>query len=313
MIEPIKPKSTLAGSEIQDGDIITVQKSLSEKESVFPLYFELHSLSNLVIRSQALLADGRFLDAREYYDWILNRVNVEFVPKLESDNEDGTFTLQLSRKLNYDQFAAAVGKHLGVEPTHLRFTTINASNGRPKMPVKRGPSVSLHQILFPTSYTYGNNSNQRSDQLYYEVLEISLSELETRKTIKINWLPEGITKEETYEVLVIKNGNIGDVLAGLQKKAGILDEVMQDVRIYEVHGNKFYKALPSEYSIMSLNDYFVLYAEKIPEEEKTDEQKKYISVFHFDKEPNKTHHIPFQFMLKEVRLFLGIRNSLASS
>lgn len=34
MIEPIKGKQTLAQSEIQDGDIITVQKLLSEKEYV---------------------------------------------------------------------------------------------------------------------------------------------------------------------------------------------------------------------------------------------------------------------------------------
>lgn len=32
MIEPIKGKQTLAQSEIQDGDIITVQKVLSDKE-----------------------------------------------------------------------------------------------------------------------------------------------------------------------------------------------------------------------------------------------------------------------------------------
>lgn len=34
MIEQMKPKVTLAQSEIQDGDIITVQKSLTEKECV---------------------------------------------------------------------------------------------------------------------------------------------------------------------------------------------------------------------------------------------------------------------------------------
>lgn len=32
MIEPMKPKMSLQASEIQDGDIITVQKTLSEKE-----------------------------------------------------------------------------------------------------------------------------------------------------------------------------------------------------------------------------------------------------------------------------------------
>lgn len=32
MIEPIKSKQTLAQSEIQDGDVITVQRTFSEKE-----------------------------------------------------------------------------------------------------------------------------------------------------------------------------------------------------------------------------------------------------------------------------------------
>lgn len=34
MIEPIKGKQTLAQSEIQDGDVITVQRVFSEKECV---------------------------------------------------------------------------------------------------------------------------------------------------------------------------------------------------------------------------------------------------------------------------------------
>jgi hypothetical protein len=38
MIEPIKGKQTLAQSEIQDGDIITVQKSFSEKEYLLSLW-----------------------------------------------------------------------------------------------------------------------------------------------------------------------------------------------------------------------------------------------------------------------------------
>ena len=32
MIEPMKPKQTLQQSEIQDGDIITIQRVVSEKE-----------------------------------------------------------------------------------------------------------------------------------------------------------------------------------------------------------------------------------------------------------------------------------------
>lgn len=39
------------------------------------------------------------------------------------------------------------------------------------------------------------SSSQRGDAFYFEVLEMSLAELDTKKSIKITWLSEGITKE----------------------------------------------------------------------------------------------------------------------
>lgn len=39
------------------------------------------------------------------------------------------------------------------------------------------------------------NSSQRGDAFYFEVLEMSLAELDTKKSIKLTWLSEGITKE----------------------------------------------------------------------------------------------------------------------
>lgn len=97
--------------------------------------------------------------------------------------------------MTYDQFSAKVGEHLGADPTHLRFTTVNAVSGRPKLPVKRTINQTLSTILISPSYSYGPTQPPRSDMLMYEVLELSLSELETRKTIKLTWLPEGLTRE----------------------------------------------------------------------------------------------------------------------
>lgn len=39
------------------------------------------------------------------------------------------------------------------------------------------------------------NSTHRNDAFYFEVLEMSLAELDTKKNIKVTWLSEGITKE----------------------------------------------------------------------------------------------------------------------
>jgi ubiquitin carboxyl-terminal hydrolase 7 len=37
--------------------------------------------------------------------------------------------------------------------------------------------------------------NQRNDALFFEVLDMSLAELDTQKSIKLTLLSEGITKE----------------------------------------------------------------------------------------------------------------------
>ena len=120
------------------------------------------------------------------------------MPKNESSTEENTFSIDLSRKMSYDQLAAKVGDYLQVNPTYLRFTTINAVNGKPKIAVKRSLNSTLAGIMTPSFNSYGNTREQRGDALYYEVLEMSLSELETKKSVKVIWLSEGICKEVRY-------------------------------------------------------------------------------------------------------------------
>lgn len=179
MIEAMKPKMTLAQSEIQDGDIITVQKTLSDKEI------------------SQITASGGYADAKEFYDYLLNRINVEFSPRLGDSTQLPTFTLTLGKKMTYEQFATKVGEHLKIEPTHLRFTTVSTT-GKARTPIKYSQQSTLNNILFPTPYSYGGNTLHRPDQLLYEVLEMSLKELEQRKALSITWLPEGLTKEVCF-------------------------------------------------------------------------------------------------------------------
>lgn len=176
MIEPLKPKATLQQAEIQDGDIVCFQKALSEQEAL--------------MISQA----GGYTDAREFYDYLLNRKTVTFYPRFSSESENDTFKMDLSRKMSYEQFSAKVGEYLRVDPTHLRFSTINATTAKIKNIVKRNVNQNLFQVLSPQFGTYSNN-NQRDDALYYEVLDMSLSELDTKKNLKLTWVTEGVSKE----------------------------------------------------------------------------------------------------------------------
>ncbi|KAL6722165.1 ubiquitin-specific protease ubp15 [Lecanora helva] len=285
MIEPMKPKATLAMAEIQDGDIVCFQKVLSEKES------------------STISQTGGYTDAREFYDYLLNRKTVTFSPRYGQEDEGEAFKLDLSRKMSYEQFSAKVGEHLKVEPTHLRFSTVSATTGKAKGTIKRSANQNLSQILYPQFGTYGNN-NQRDDILYYEVLEISLSELDTKKNLKVTWVTEGVSKEETFEILVPRLGTVRDLLPGLQKKANIDNETLGNVRIYEAHGSKVYKELSADHSTGTLSEFTTLYAEMIPEEERNAEEgDTAIYCYHFDKESNKPHGVPFKFLVRPGELF----------
>jgi ubiquitin carboxyl-terminal hydrolase 7 len=192
MIEPIKGKQTLAQSEIQDGDIITIQKVYPEKEMGL------------------FVSPDRLYDAREFYDNLLHRIRVKFAPRYGDDGKE--FELDLQKRMTYSQLCQKVAAFLGpeVDPTHLRFSPVNASNGRAKIPIRHTTTSNLGQILTPGYNNYGSTINQRTDALYYEILEVSMSELETRKTLKVTWLAEGIVKEvrESNNIRQTKANNV---------------------------------------------------------------------------------------------------------
>ena len=212
MIENLKFKQTLKAAELQDGDIVCFQKTTEKKgdknilEKKFGLGENKASTEEMLVQASPAseaLADGtstrksdRFEDAKEYYDFLHNKRVVQFRP--HSTRCDATlyppFELVLNSKIYYDGLADRVGEHLGVDPTHLRFWTVNSSSGNPKTTVKRGLNQNLQMILNPTGYS-PLNSAQRSDAFYFEVLDISLAELDTKKNIKLTWLSEGISKE----------------------------------------------------------------------------------------------------------------------
>jgi hypothetical protein len=178
MIEPIKGKQTFHQAEIQDGDIICFQKALTDKES------------------EALRERKLCKDAKEFYYMLVNLISIRFLPK-QDGRED--FILTLSKTNTYDEVAGKVATHVGVPPTHLRFFTVNADTGQIRARVERTPSMTLLTMVTPLWFESHIEVSPRP--LYYEILEMSLAEPETRKNIKFIGLTEGITNEYPAESL----------------------------------------------------------------------------------------------------------------
>jgi ubiquitin carboxyl-terminal hydrolase 7 len=271
MIEAMKPKTTFQQSEIQDGDIICFQEAVTD-------------------------LDVNYTDARLYYDYLLNRIQVHFYPKPGYDGE--SFSLSLSKKMTYDQFSAKVGERANADPTHIRYATINIQNNKPKNWVKRALNQNLQQILTSQYSAYSGYMTHRTDSLFYEVLETSLADYETKKLMKVVYLPDGINKEELLEVLVPKNGIIADLTTGIARKLDLDQESADRLRVLEVHACKIHKELSSDLNVVGVNEFTTLYCEKYPDEElDPPEGASAIYAYHFDKEPNKAHGVPFKFVL----------------
>ncbi len=100
-----------------------------------------------------------------------------------------------------------------------------------------------------------------------------------------------------------KNGIIADIIPALQKRANLTDDMAQQIRVFEVHGGKIHKVLSTNYAVVSVSDFVTLYAEMVPEEElDMSDSDQLVHCFHFDREPTKTHNVPFHFLVKEVSL-----------
>lgn len=103
------------------------------------------------------------------------------------------------------------------------------------------------------------------------------------------------------DVLAPKNGVVQDLIPLVQRKANLSDEVVSGLRIYETQQYKIIRELDSKVVLASIPDHSALYAETISEEEtNAGDEDHAIYAFHFDKEPVKTHGIPFKFVVKPV-------------
>ena len=94
-----------------------------------------------------------------------------------------------------------------------------------------------------------------------------------------------------------------DLIACLVKKGQLEDEATAgEIRVYEVHSSKIHRELPRNHTVANITDYIQVVCERTPEEDATASDQDFIQVFHFHGESNKSHGIPFKFLIKPVSL-----------
>jgi len=191
MVEKIKLKESFHKLELGTGDIIVYTEDIPPEE----------------------LQQSEMPTPQHYYDHLINSIPVNFRDRNNPKDASAAFTLTLSKKMNYEAFSAIVAKHIGVEPLYVRFVTHSPYGGEgPRNEIKREPEKLLGDILQPNQYT------PLADTLYYEKLEIPITEIENKKAVTLFYLTPKLTQEGPYKILVEKHDTIAEVLENFRLK-----------------------------------------------------------------------------------------------
>jgi ubiquitin carboxyl-terminal hydrolase 7 len=142
--------------------------------------------SDIPTRAEELLKEGKLTDPIRYYEFLFNKITIKFVPRYTDQMIKEEFHTILSKNMKYEQVASKVAEHLKVESTHLRFTS-STSDGRPRnLPIKRtGPLSAVQQFM-------SHGGMPLPGIVFYEVLELSLADMESKREVTITWLPDGV-------------------------------------------------------------------------------------------------------------------------
>ena len=138
--------------------------------------------------------------------------------------------------------------------------------------------------------------------LYYEKLDMPITELENKKPVTVSWVTPKLTEEGPHKLLVNKTDNVEQLLEVVRTKVKSTPApVTRKLRLVEVFNNRVSKVYENNEPVKSLNDYSTLYAEDIPADQlHVAEEDQLVNCFHYHKDPYSSHGIPFLFLLKAV-------------
>ena len=154
--------------------------------------------------------------------------------------------------------SAKVGEHLRHDPIKLRFTTTHASNGTPKSILKRSLNQSIAEIISPANYV----SPQTTTVILYEKLDVSIVELETKRSLKVVWTGIHNKEESTHQFLLPKTSMVHDLAAELAKQVKLTPGGTGKIRVFEVSKDgKTQKEFTNSEMIGNIPDPVELYAE----------------------------------------------------
>jgi ubiquitin carboxyl-terminal hydrolase 7 len=147
------------------------------------------------------------------------------------------------------------GEYLRHDSIKLRFTTTHPTNGLAKSVLKRSLNQSIAEIMAPS---YLNPTTV----ILYEKLDVSIVELETKRSLKVIWTGIHNKEEAIVPFLLPKTSMIHDLADNLAKQISLTPSGTGKIRVFEVSKDgKTQKEFTGSEMIGNIPDPVELYAE----------------------------------------------------
>lgn len=293
-IQLIDSTVSFAKSELHNGDIICFAKASNgvDGELEFPtipsFYKFLRYRVHLSIRPLLKIDE----DTEEYVDL----KNTDKEVKNAGNHKELDFWVILS--ISFKELAAKIGREINVDPNYIRVFGIYSNDK--SIPISS--HTHLQQLL-------GKNVPQSSlFNFGYEILNITVQELENMKLMKVYWLSHGVVHYQEHELLIPRNGTVKDLNDKLLGKLKLDDTSRKSIFMYTTLGNRINRVLSPDMSISPIDSQrYVIYGGCYPElhaamgtYQMTEMEK--LQIIKDSIDSNTLQHIQFPTQLSDIRV-----------
>ncbi|KAL2314284.1 hypothetical protein POMI540_2302 [Schizosaccharomyces pombe] len=288
MVDFLRLEKTFTQSELSTGDIICFEPC----------------------RPSALeddIVNSGFDSALKLYDFLSNKVLVLFRPRFIDQDSIIEFEMLLDRRIKYDDLCIELGQKLGIGADHIRLTTCNPLTYSAGMVVPNDSNITLYEIL------YSSEEEMPSNVIFYETMDVSLSDLDRKRLVRLRWLVDGLANIELVEAYINKSGDINDLFGAVCERFPDSDLRKKKVRVYEVFESRYHRDLSLRTLIRTINPAATLVGEVVPLDQlQLYPEEKIVQVHHFHKDIARIHGIPFSFVIKPQEKFIDTKLRLAA-
>ena len=259
-IDPLKSDITFRKAEIQHGDIVCFQQTLTTKEI------------------DEITKSGLIAAVPDYYTSLYNRACILFKPKpntttANNNNNNNNASQQevkltLDRTANYVTVAKTLASKLNVEASKIRFTSSNNITHQPREIIHYKPGTRLEEMMIglPKPQDYAQTlsfDNINIPVMFYEVMDEDVADLESKRSIAVNIIGPNLRKETRVTALLPRTGSVRQLLDQVIAKGKMEVKDANKIRLYEVVDGKVTKEFSPDQTVdnVAVDRTAVVYAE----------------------------------------------------